>query len=183
MSCYVPLRLVCFALLVWGAGAHAAFSASRQVVVLYDERTDLPGLSMLDASLVNTLIAGSPEPIDVYRESMDLSRFNSAAYRALLRDYLRTKYSGKKIDVVVSVLGPSLRFLLSEGDPVFPGAPIVFCGLDRRELSSQQLPSNVTGVLLKREFLPTLELALRLHPDTKRVVFVAGTSEFELAAC
>ena len=133
---------------------------------------------MLDAGLVNTLIASSPEPIDVYRESMDLSRFDSAAYRTLLRDYLRTKYSGKKIDVVVSVLGTSLRFLLSEGDPVFPGAPIVFCGLDRRELSSQQLPSNVTGVLLKREFLPTLELALRLHPDTKRVVFVAGTSEF-----
>jgi PAS domain S-box-containing protein len=179
MSCYVPLRLVCFALFVWAAGAHAAFSASRQVVVLYDERTDLPGLSVLDASLVNTLIAGSPEPIDVYRESMDLSRFDSAAYRALLRDYLRTKYSGKKIDVVVSVLGPSLRFLLSEGDPIFPGAPIVFCGLDRRELGGQQLPSNVTGVLLKREFLSTLELALRLHPDTKRVVFVAGTSEFD----
>jgi hypothetical protein len=103
MSCYVPLRLVCFALLIWAAGAHAAFSASRQVVVLYDERTDLPGLSMLDAGLVNTLIAGSPEPIDVYRESMDLSRFDSATYRTLLRDYLRTKYSGKKIDVVVSV--------------------------------------------------------------------------------
>ena len=134
---------------------------------------------MLDAGLVNTLIAGSPEPIDVYRESMDLSRFDSAAYRTLLRDYLRTKYSGKKIDVVVSVLGPSLHFLLSEGDSVFPGAPIVFCGLDGRELSSQQLPSNVTGVLLKREFRPTLELALRLHPDTKRVVFVAGTSEFD----
>ena len=138
---------------------------------------------MLDASLVDTLNTGSPEPIDLYRELMDLSRFDSAAYRKLLRDYLRTKYSGKKIDVVVSVFGPTLRFLLSEGDPVFPGAPIVFCGLDRRELGSQQLPSNVTGVFQKREFLPTLELALRLHPDTERVIFVAGTSEFELAAC
>ena len=133
---------------------------------------------MLDASLVKTLIAGSPEPLDIYRESMDLSRFDSAAYRTLLREYLRTKYSGKKIDVVVSVLGPSLRFLMSEGDPVFPGAPIVFCGLDKRELGSQQLPSNVTGVFLKREFLPTLELALKLHPDTKRVIFVSGTSDF-----
>jgi len=33
---------------------------------------------------------------------------------------------------------------------------------------------------LKREFAPTLELALRLHPDTKHVAVVAGTSEFDV---
>ena len=32
---------------------------------------------------------------------------------------------------------------------------------------------------MKREFAPTLELALKLHPDTKQVVVVAGTSEFD----
>ena len=37
----------------------------------------------------------------------------------------------------------------------------------------------MTGVLVKREFSPTLDVALRLHPDTTRVVFVGGTSEFD----
>jgi signal transduction histidine kinase len=37
----------------------------------------------------------------------------------------------------------------------------------------------VYGVLLKREFAPTLELALRLHPKTENVVVVSGTSEFD----
>jgi hypothetical protein len=36
----------------------------------------------------------------------------------------------------------------------------VFCGLDRRELGNRALPPHVRGVLLKREFAPTLELAL-----------------------
>jgi signal transduction histidine kinase len=34
-------------------------------------------------------------------------------------------------------------------------------------------------VLLKREFAPTLELALRLHPGARRVLLVGGSSEFD----
>jgi pentose-5-phosphate-3-epimerase len=37
----------------------------------------------------------------------------------------------------------------------------------------------VYGVLIKREFTPTLELILRLHPKTENVVVVSGTSEFD----
>ena len=36
-----------------------------------------------------------------------------------------------------------------------------------------------TGFLIKREFAPTLELALRLHPATEGVVVVSGTSDFD----
>jgi PAS domain S-box-containing protein len=152
----------------------------RRVVVLYDERTDLPGLAILDAGLVQSLTSGAAGSVEVYREAMDLSRLGSDTYLRLLRDYLRAKYAAKKIDVVVAAMGPSLDFLLSEGgDPVFPGTPIVFCGIDRREIERRALPGHVTGVLLKREFAPTLQVALRLHPDTTRVVFVGGTSEFD----
>lgn len=81
--------------------------------------------------------------------------------------------------MALAVMGPSLDFLLSHGDAVFPDTPIVFCGFDRRELAGRSLPSHVTGVLLKREFTPTLELALGLHPDTRRIVLVGGTSAFD----
>ena len=100
-------------------------------------------------------------------------------YETLLRDFLRAKYANKKIDVVVAVMAPALDFLLSFGDAVFPGAQIVFCGLDRTQLGDRSLPPHVRGVLVKREFAPTLELALRLHPTTERVVVVAGKSDFD----
>ena len=41
------------------------------------------------------------------------------------------------------------------------------------------MPPNVTGVLLKRAFHPTLDIVLALHPDTARITVVAGTSEFD----
>jgi C4-dicarboxylate-specific signal transduction histidine kinase len=158
--------------------AAPAVGQPRRVVLLYDERTELPGLAALDARLGRTLTAGLPG-VEVYREAMDLSRFQSDTYSTALKDFLRAKYADKHIDVVIAAMGPALDFLLAHGREVFPGTPIVFCGIDRRELGDRQLPSNVTGVLLKREFEPTLELALKLHPRTQRVVFVAGSSEFD----
>jgi len=62
---------------------------------------------------------------------------------------------------------------------MFPGAQIVFCGIDRRELAERVLPSNVRGVLVKRNFSGTLDAALALHPYTQQVVVIAGTSGFD----
>jgi hypothetical protein len=150
------------------------------VVLLFDERLDMPGLAAIDADLVRTLTENSKEDVEIYRESIDLSRFGSETYQQQLRDFLRAKYAGKKIDVAVAIVKPALDFLLSHGDAIFPGTSIVFCGIDRYELAGRPLPAHVPGVLLKREFAPTLELALRLHPQTKHVAVVAGTSEFDI---
>src|SRR5204862_6599919 len=57
--------------------------------------------------------------------------------------------------------------------------PIVVCGVDKREFGDRALPSHVRAILVKREFAPTLEIALRLHPEAKRITVVAGTSEFD----
>ena len=178
MRYFLRGRGACLVLL-FGLGLAAPAAAQHRVVLLYDERTDLPGLAVLDARLARTLKAGSPGGVEVYREAMDLSRFPSDRYRLLLKDFLRAKYADKRIDVVIPVLGPALDFALAHGEEVFPGAAMVFCGIDRRELDARRLPPTITGVILKREFAPTLELALRLHPGTRHVVHVAGSSEFD----
>ena len=152
---------------------------TRRVLLLYDERTELPGLATLDARLVQTLSTNPTGAVEVYREQMDLSRFHAAGQPIVFGDYLRAKYAGKKIDVIIAAMGPSLDFMLDEGRAAFPGTPVVFCGIDRRELGDRRLPANVTGVLLQREFEPTLERALRLHPGTEHVFFVAGSSQFD----
>jgi signal transduction histidine kinase len=171
--------VVIWALVILTASAFPASSTTRHVVMLFDERLEFPGLANLEAEFVRTITASSPDDIETYREPMDLSRFGSDAYRALLRDYLRAKYSNRKIDAAVAFFGPALEFLLNNGDAIFPGTPIVFCGPDRGQIGDRALPAHVSGVLLKREFAPTLELALSLHPGTKQVVVVAGTSEFD----
>jgi hypothetical protein len=117
--------------------------------------------------------------VEIYNEAMDLSRFGSNNYQPLLRDFLQAKYADKKIDLVVAILSPALDFLLNYGSVIFPGTPIVFCGIDKTELGNRSLPPNFRGILLKREFAPTVEIALSLHPKTERAVVVAGTSDFD----
>ena len=173
------LVVMCIALIFWMASALPVSSATRHVVMLFDERRELPERAALEAEFVRTLTSNSPDHIETYRETMDLSRFGSDTYRTLLKNYLRDKYADKKIDVAVAVFGPALEFLLDHGEAIFPGTPIVFCAVDRKELGDRSLPPHVHGVLLKREFAPTLDLAIGLHPHTKRVVVVAGTSEFD----
>ena len=179
MAVRLTIKLPVAIILVWITGALSAFSQTRQVVVLYDERIDLPGLALFNAGFTNALTSGSPEHVEIFREEMDLSRFESPEYQDFLRKDFRARYAAKKIDVVVAVMAPAVDFVLSHRDEIFPGAAIVFSGLDRKELADRSLPADVTGVLIKREFAPTLDLVARLHPDTEQIAMVAGTSEFD----
>ena len=179
MKLRTALLALCTGLTVWIASALPASSATRRIVLLFDERPELPGLTLLQADLVRTLTANSADRVEVYNETMDHSRFGSNDYQPLLRDFLRAKYADKKIDVAIAIFGPSLDFLLNYGSVIFPGTPIVFCGIDRTGLSNRSLPPNVRGILVKREFAPTVDIALKLHPGTERAVVVAGTSKFD----
>jgi hypothetical protein len=174
------LQVVCTMMLIWQFSVSGASSATRRVLLLFDERPELPGLAAFDAEFVDKFTSGSAEPVEVFREAMDLTRFSSDAHKVLLRDYLRKKYADKHIDVTLAIRQPALDFLLNSVDPVFPGAAIVFLGVDSTYLDGRSLPPRVSGVLLTRKFAPTLELALRLHPMTENVVVVSGGAEIDL---
>jgi signal transduction histidine kinase len=176
MKLRTALLAVCTALMVFIASALSASAATRRVVLLFGERPQLPTLALLQDNLVRTLTSSSVDPVEIYDEAMDLSRFGSNNYQPLLRDFLQKKYEDKKIDLVIAIFSPALDFLLNYGSVIFPGASIVFCGIDKTELGNRSLPPHVRGILEKRQFAPTVEIALRLHPGTERAVVVAGTS-------
>ena len=121
MKLPTALLAVCMGLTVWAASAVPASSATRRVVLLFDERPELPGLALLQADLVRTLTSNSPDRIEIYNEAMDLSRFGSDNYQPFLRDVLQKKYADKKIDLAIAILSPALDFLLNYGSVIFPG--------------------------------------------------------------
>ncbi len=150
----------------------------KGVLLLFDERMDFPGLVLLDRSLTAALNAGTAGRLEIYREFMDRARFPDPQHAAELHDHLRRKYAGRRIDVIVAAMGPSLDFLVNGRPGLFHGVPVVFAGIDRREIDGRNLGPHVTGVLVSREFKPTLEIALGLHPGTRRVVFIGGAAGF-----
>src|SRR5215469_15838398 len=135
MKLRTALLAVCMGLMLWIASALSAYSATRRVVLLFGERPDLPALAVLQADLIRTLGSNPADRIEIYNEAMDLSRFGSNNYQPLLRDFLEAKYADQKIDVAIAILSPALEFLLNYGSAIFPGTPVVFCGIDKQNLA------------------------------------------------
>jgi signal transduction histidine kinase len=160
--------------------ASAATSSNvRTVVVLVpDNAEESPGTTLFKRGLRETLAAGSPEQIQIRFEPLDISRFEQGG-RGLLPEFLRQKYAGQKIDLLIAGLAPSLDFALEYREKIFPGVPLMFAALDEQEVRARNLPADVIGVPIKMDLVGTLELALRLQPDTRRVFVVVGSSSFD----
>jgi signal transduction histidine kinase len=148
--------------------------------VLYPDANDgRPGSVLVDRGIRSTFAAGSPEGVEVRSEYLEVSRSQPADYQEHLAEFLRQKYAGRKIDLVIAGLAPALDFALKHREEVFPGVPIVFCALDEREAKSRGLPPDVIGVPIRFDLAATLDLALRLQPNTRRVYVVAGKAKFD----
>lgn len=118
-------------------------------------------------------------PVELFTEHLDLSWASGQDYEAQLALFLREKYAGRRIDLVVPVLAHALRFALTHREELFPRAPIVFCLVDPVGAAGLHLGPDVTGVWMVPEARATLDLAVRLQPDTQRAVVVGGASALD----
>jgi len=142
--------------------------------------------SFSDQPLGNTLEsfkaavrAHAQGPVNFQVEYLESQRFEDPAYEQRLSEAFGYIYASKKLDVVLVQSFPPLRFALAHRDEMFPGVPIVFNFVDARRIQDQQLPRDVTGDTVTIDVRGSLELAFRLHPDTKNVVVVTGTTASE----
>ena len=162
------------------AQSQPAAQVRHRILVLYDEdKDDFPGLASIDRTLRESFRSELGTTVEIRSESLDLSQFERAGYDSAVADFFRRKYAGTPLDLIVAVMEPSLDFLLRHGETLFPGVPIVFCGVDASTIAGKTLRPNVTGVLVKRTFSPTLEVVLQLQPETRNVFVVGGASTFD----
>ena len=160
--------------------ATAAPENIRLVVVLYPDNNDgSPGNFLVDQSIRATFAAGSSDRIEIHNEYLDVSPVRNDGFKQLQAEFLRQKYAGRKVDLVIAGLSSGLDFVLAHRERIFPGVPIVFCAVDEREVRARKLPPDVIGVPLKMDLPATLDLALQLHPNTERVFVIAGKAKFD----
>ena len=61
-----------------------------------------------------------------------------------------------------------MDFINKYGDEIFPGTPVVFCAIGKRQLENLSFGSNTTGLFVELDISGTLDAALKLQPDTRR---------------
>src|SRR5262249_28528217 len=112
-----PLRIVALlSVLAFLSSVPSASAAGtddvRRVLVLYPVNDGQPGVSFFDQSLRSTCKACSNQRIELYNEYLDAVRFPDDRYQRQLAEFLRQKYAGRKIDIVIPALARSLDFAL-----------------------------------------------------------------------
>lgn len=158
----------------------------KRVLVLYWDNKDFPGNVMFDQTFQAALKERPGASVEYYPEYLEPTRFPGESQALVLRDYLRGKYAGRNIDVVVALGDPPLAFLLKHRTDLFTRTPIVFNAVKRPSADDLAAPPGLTGIISVSTHRKTLDLALQLHPDTERVFIISGTLEqdkrFEIQA-
>ena len=175
-------RALTYGIFVVGLLAMAPLEAdadeSKCVLILYSNESFLPANIALGNSLVGHMRAGLPGRVEFFSEFLDLVRFPGDAHQSRTADVLRAKYNGRHIDLIVTAGPQALSLLTTHRESLFPKVPVVFTGV-REDNTTWHERESSTGILMRLDPVPTLELAIRLQPKTRRVVVVTGASNFD----
>jgi signal transduction histidine kinase len=177
----LALVVVVLAVLSWCPTASAAGSGpSKLVVVVYPSDYDgAPGIIAVNRALRSTFASQWSGHIDIRNEYVNTARLDDDDFMQAQVSLLQRKYAGRRVDLVIAGLSAGLDFAVKFREELFPGVPIVFVAVDEREVKARRLPPDVIGVPIRMDLTRTCDLALRLHPDTRRVFVVAGSSPFD----
>jgi len=171
--------LVLLASFLFHGISSAEIKEIRRVLVLNDLGSiSSPGFAEIDQALYAGL-QRSPYKIEFYEESLQVSLFSDAVSERRFREEFISKYSGRKLDVIIAAGPDSLKFIAESNEKFLRDTPIIFCTI-LGEIPEQLRPDmHFTGVLGKLHPEETLNLALRLLPGTKHVVVTGGMGKFD----
>jgi signal transduction histidine kinase len=160
--------------------ASAQVVAPRGVLTIHSGAVDFPSNPILDAGIREGL-SRSELPIDYFVEYFQPDLFPGEAASLAFSDYIRRKYQGRRIDVVIAITDSALRFVLEHRGQLFPDASIVFSGLAGPDEITRR-GGRITGMTVGNAYAETVRLALELHPSTTRVFVVAKSDEVSVDA-
>jgi PAS domain S-box-containing protein len=110
--------------------------------------------------------------VDIYVEYLDSKHHSGDDYFKRFKDFLILKYKSKKIDVILLMDNAALDFLLGNRGELFPGVPIVFCGINDYNPAMLRGHKEITGIAQNIDPAGTMDAMLMLHPHTKEILVI-----------
>jgi len=165
------LVLALFGTTVFGTNVSAASDQPR-VLVIHSTRQETQLPLIVDRDIPQVLSKRLAQTIDYYSEYLDPARMAGPQQERAFRDLLFTKYRHRRLDLVIAMQDVAWDFVRKYRSRLFPDTPVVFTSRN----SNVSRPGNTTGVISEINLRPTLDMALTLQPDVRRVFVVTGAS-------
>nr|WP_320049552.1 ATP-binding protein [uncultured Desulfuromonas sp.] len=164
--------LLALCLFVLGARVNAEITP-HNILVLHSYHS---GLAWTDGLMtgITQQFASDATPVRLHVEYMDTKRNPGQDYLNRYTDLLRFKLRHLHFDLVLVSDNDAFNLALNDRENLFPGLPIVFCGVN--DFQPQQIDATkmITGVVEDLSVEETLEAALRIHPTSSEVILIGS---------
>jgi len=126
------------------------------------------------------IVAAVPGHLEFFAEGLDGLRLPGTESENEFVALLRKRYAEIPPDLIV-VHGPMEGFVTRQRAALWPDKPLMVASQFGGPLSKSAYPEGVPGTGVSIDAAWTLDIALRLQPDAKRVVIVGGNSDYSRA--
>ena len=149
---------------------------TKRVLLIFSETRDLPGNVMMEQAVRVQMLKCTTNRIEFFIESMDASRFPNPQHYRLFGDYIRNKYTGQNLDLVMMFM--TRDFTLTQELPAALAGNLPSILVVVNDLPVPELPNGrpFTGIVQRFDVQGTIQFIFHLQPQTRRVVVVGGTS-------
>ena len=172
--------------------SHALVDSSRalhrpkRVLLLFEYTTQTPAITLIERALRRRLAGDSSGrleggDVELFEEHVRLGESESAATTEITYRYLRQKYAHTPPDLVIGVALPHAAVSRLAAGTLVGDVPVILMSSDTAELQAASLAGRSTGIAILPQVSSTVQLLLDLHPRTKHLFVVIGTTDFERA--
>jgi hypothetical protein len=171
--------LLVLAAILPGPASSAPRGELKRVLMLHSFGRDFRPWSEFARTIRAELEQQSLWPLDLQEHTLLTARFNNPGPEAPFVDYLRSLYSGRPPDIVLSIGAPAAKFVQKYRAQLFPETPMVLTAVEQRLVNHAGLTDKDTVVSVYNDFSGFFRSILQVLPDTQTIAVVIGASPLE----
>ncbi|MBF0369896.1 MAG: PAS domain S-box protein [Magnetococcales bacterium] len=146
--------------------------AKRHILLLNSYHATMPWVRNV-VQAVEDAIEPRQGQLNLHTEYMDTKQVPyDETYQGLLYALLEQKYRQTPVELVMVSDNNAFEFMRAYGERLFPGVPVVFCGVNNFQAAWIEEFPHFTGIAEVFDAKATLAAALEMHPHTQRVFII-----------
>lgn len=147
----------------------------NQILIIHSYHSGLAWTDSI-ASGIRDAFTLSGSDIQMTSEYLDARRYPDSEISAGIQKLLISKLKDAAPDLIMVSDNNAFDFILEHRNRLFPGIPIVFCGINDFNPSKISKHPGITGVAEELSIRETVLLILDLHPGTREIVVIGRVS-------